>query len=159
MKTATSGQIVTIGRIKGRILKGDKVYRTVSEKLNQEIDQVYLKENIKRPINATIYLEENKPMKLETIDLWSNIKVIKTDENINFKKAEKNGITKERIEEQISKTGNTPFEVKSVAIKMESNIIIPISALNNIRRLALEELQNKILASFTRSKKSFSFNA
>lgn len=153
MKTATSGQIVTIGRIKGRILKGDKVYRTVSEKLNQEIDQVYLKENIKRPINATIYLEENKPMKLETIDLWSNIKVIKTDENINFKKAEKNGITKERIEEQISKTGNTPFEVKSVAIKMESNIIIPISALNNIRRLALEELQNKILASFTRSKK------
>ena len=48
IKTANIGQIVTVGRIKGKILKGDKVYRTVSDKLNKEIlrtqiDRIYKK--------------------------------------------------------------------------------------------------------------------
>ncbi len=152
IKSANIGQVITVGRIKGKILKGDKVYRTVSEKLNKEIIEISSKENVKRPINAKIYLKENEPIKLEIEDIWSGTKFLKTEETI-VKKAENNGISKERIKMQLSKTGNTTFEMKEIQVIADDNIIVPISTINSIRRNAIEELQDEILKSFKRDKK------
>ena len=63
-----------------------------------------------------------------------------------------NGISKNRIEEQLSKTGNTPFEIENIEVIMDSNIILPISSLNNLRRTAIEELEGEILESFKKNK-------
>ncbi len=152
IKTANIGQIVTVGRIKGKILKGDKVYKTVSDKLNKEIVQIASRENIKRPINAKITLKENEKIKLEIEDLWSNIKLIEVEDTI-VKKADNNGISKERIKEQLSKTGNTPFEINEIQVIADNNIIVPISSLNSIRRSSLEKLKDKLIQSFKRNKK------
>lgn len=152
IKSGGTSQIVTVGRINGRISKGDKVYRTVLDKLNKEIAQISSKENIKRPVNAKIYLKENEQIKLEVEDLWSK-KVASKTEEIIVKKADNAGISKERIKEQLSKTGNTPFEIKDIQIITDDNIIVPISSLNNIRRNAICELENEILNSFKRDKK------
>ncbi len=151
IKTANIGQIVTVGRIKGKILKGDKVYKTVSDKLNKEIINIASKENIKRPIIAKIYLKENEKIKLEVKDLWGNIKSVKEDAIV--KKADNGGISKERIKEQLSKTGNTPFEINEIQVIADDNIIVPISGLNSIRRSILEDLENKLVQSFKRNKK------
>ena len=151
IKSANIGQVITVGRIKGKILKGDKVYKTVSDKLNKEIIQISSKENIKRPVVARIYLKENEQIKLEIEDVWSKIKVIKTEEII-VKKADNNGVSTKRIEEQLSKTGNTPFEMKSIKVIENGNIIVPISTLNNIRRNALDVLEIKLLNGFKRNK-------
>lgn len=152
IKSANIGQVVTVGRIKGKILKGDKVYRTVSEKLNKKIIEISNKENVKRPINAKIYLKKNEQIKLEIEDLLSRTKLIKTEETI-VKKADNTGISEERIKEQLSKTGNTPFEMKEIQVISDDDIIVPISTINSIRRNSIEELQNKILKSFKRDKK------
>ena len=150
IKQANVGQVVTIGRIKGKIFKGDIVHKTVSEKLNIAIHQIISKENIKRPVNAKIYLKQNQKLKLELIDLWSKENVI-VEEDFFIEKAINNGITKERIKEQLSKTGNTEFKMENIGIIMDENIILPISSLNNIRRVALEDLENKIVKSFKRN--------
>ena len=152
IKTANIGQIVIVGRIKGKILKGDKVYKTVSDKLNKEIIQMSSKENIKRPINAKITLKENEKIKLEVEDLWSNIKLAEAEDAI-VKKADNNGISEERVKEQLSKTGNTPFEINEIQVIADNNIIVPISSLNSIRRNALEKLEDKLVQSFKRNKK------
>lgn len=152
IKTAYIGQVVTVGRIRGKILKGDKVYKTVSDKLNKEIINVSSKENIKRPISAKIYLKENEKIKLEIEDLWSNVKLIEAEDTI-VKKADNNGISVERIKEQLSKTGNTPFEFNEIQVIADDNIIVPISSLNSIRRSALEELESELIQSFKRNKK------
>ena len=125
IKFANAMQTVTVGRIKGKIREQDKVYRTVLEKLNKEIDKISSKENAKREIFAKIYLKENEQIKLELEDEETNIKVCKT-ENVVVKKADNNGISVERIKEQLSKTGNTPFEIKDIEIVMDDNIIVPI---------------------------------
>ncbi len=153
IKTAGIGQIVTVGRIKGKISKGDKVYKTVSDKLNKEIIQLASRENIKRPINAKITLKENEKIKLEVEDLWSNIKLIEAEDTI-VKKADNNGISKERIREQLSKTGNTTFEINEIQVIADDNIIVPISSLNSIRRSSLEKLENKLIQNFKRNKKA-----
>lgn len=151
IKSADIGQFITVGRIKGKILKGDKVYKTVSDKLNKEIIQISSKENIKRPVIAKIYLKENDKIRLELEDVWSKINVIKTEDTI-VKKADNNGISSKRIEEQLSKTGNTPFEMETIKVIADENIIAPISALNSIRRNALDDLEIKLLNSFKRNK-------
>lgn len=152
IKIADKGQVVTVGRIKGRISSGDKVYRTVLDKLNKESMQNSSKENIKRPVIAKIYLKENEKIKLEIEDMWSKINVSKTEEII-VKRADNNGISSKRIEEQLSKTGNTPFEMKDVQVITDENIIVPISTLNSIRRNALDDLEIKLLNSFKRNKR------
>lgn len=151
IKSANSGQVVTVGRIKGRISNGDKIYRTVSDKLNKEIIQISSKENIKRPINAKIYLKENEQLKLEIEDLWSKTKLSKTEDTV-VKKADNIGINEQRIKEQLSKTGNTPFEMRDIQVITDDNIIVPISMLNSIRRNALEELESELLKNFKRNK-------
>lgn len=149
IKTAKVNQIVTIGRIKGKIKPKDKVYKTVSIKLNQDIDQKISKENIKRKINCSIELRKNEVIKLELQDIATNISV-KVAGNYTIQKADNTGITSKRVEEQLSKTGNTIFKIENINIKMDDNIIISISSLNGIRRRGLEELEQRLLESFKR---------
>ena len=149
IKKAKANDIVTIGRIKGKIKPKDKVYKTVSIKLNQEMDQKIGKENIKRKVNCNIELKQDKVIKLELQDMDTNIS-IKLEGDSVVKKADNAGITSKRIEEQLSKTGNTIFKIENINIKMDESIIVPISSLNEIRRRGLEELEHKLLESFKR---------
>lgn len=149
IKTAKANNVVTIGRIKGKIKPKDKVYKTVSIKLNQEIDQKICKENIKRKVNCNIELKQDETIKLELQDIGTNISVKLEGDSI-VKKADNTGLTYKRVEEQLSKTGNTVFKIENINIKMDENIIVPISSLNEIRRRGLEELEHKLLDSFKR---------
>lgn len=151
IKSANVAQIVTVGRIKGRMRNGDKVYKTVSDKLNKDIVQFSSKENIRRPIKAKIYLKQNEKLKLEIQDLWTGLEFVSIEETI-VNKADNNGISIERIKEQLSKTGNTLFDMKEIEVVLDDNVIVPISSLNSIRRNAIQELENKLLDSFKRNK-------
>ena len=152
IKSADPGQVVTVGRIKGKIRNGDKIYKTVSDKLNKDIVQISNKENIKRPIKAKIYLKQDEKLKLEIKDLWTGLEFVSVEETI-VNKADNNGISVERIEEQLSKTGNTPFEIKEIEVVLDDNVIVPISSLNSIRRSSIQKLENKLLEGFKRNKK------
>ena len=60
-------------------------------------------------------------------------------------------ITKERIKEQLSKTTDTPFMFQDIVFDMDENVYIPkISAINELRREALESLQKQAIQRFSR---------
>ena len=46
------------------------------------------------------------------------------------------------------KTNNTPFEITKINIELDNQIFIPISVLNDIRRNAIEKIENDIIKSF-----------
>ena len=50
-------------------------------------------------------------------------------------------VSKSSIAEQLIKLGGTIFEAKEVDFELDKNIFIPVSELNSIRRLAIEELE------------------
>jgi len=50
-------------------------------------------------------------------------------------------ISRERIEEILRKTGNTPFNVGFIDIKIDDNIFIPVGVLNEFRRNVLDKLK------------------
>lgn len=158
--TAKAGQRVTIGRMKGNIFAGNKIYKLASKELSSLAKQSYEnKENIKVPINCILTIKKDIPMTMQVIcpnnkhslDNYHNIKVNVTSEVIPVQ-ALNSPITKERIEKQIVKTNNTPFVFENITINLDNDVYIPsISALNELRRTALEMLEAKVISHKNRS--------
>lgn len=148
IKCAKTGEIVTIGRINGSIKQGDKIYKIVSINLNRDIQQINSKENIKRDISCKIILKENENIKLVIKDEISGIIIEKKGGIVE--KANNKGLTEERIKEQLSKLGNTIFNLKEVELIMDGEIITSISSINELRRQAIQELEDKIKQTFAR---------
>ena len=149
IKSANKGQTVTIGRLKGKIEKGDVIYKTTSSRLLMECNNKISKENIKRPIDIKLKMKCYDNIKIEITDILTGMKhnIIS---DVKAEKAQKVATTSQRIIEQIKKTGNTVFEVNVVDLDMDDDIFVPIAILNDIRRNALDNLQSKIIDSFKR---------
>ena len=148
IKSGQKGQIVTVGRIYGKINNGDKAYRTVAINLNKEVEQVSNKENIKRKLECEIHIKENEPITLALADKITGYKVQKT--GLVPEKALNVGLTEDRIIKQLSKLGNTVFEIDSINVELGEMRQTSIKDLNELRREAVQELENKILQSFVR---------
>jgi len=154
IKLAEVNKVVTIGRIKGNIKIGDKIYKTVSNRLIKDVQRINTKENIKRRVDCIIRLNEKEKMEIKLLDIKSNITVkvigdeISKYRGINEKEAVEEGYKSEkyenRIKEQIKKTGNTVFEIQNIEVQKDNNIFIPIKEINEIRRRALLLLEEKI---------------
>lgn len=148
IKSGQKGQIVTVGRIYGKINNGDKAYRTVAINLNKEVEQVSNKENIKRKLECEIRIKENEPITLALADKITGYKVQKN--GLVPEKALNVGLTEDRIIKQLSKLGNTVFEIDSINVELGEMLQTSIKDLNELRREAVQELENKILQSFVR---------
>lgn len=142
IKTAKPNEIVTIGRIKGKINVGDLVYKTVSLNLENQIKQINSKENIKRKVFVKVDIEIGKPIKFGILDMKTR-KTFHVTGNI-VEVAQKLGTDAERIKEQIRKTGGTIFEIDNMLINLEQNAYVPIKEINELRRKAIEGLEEKL---------------
>ena len=146
-KIANTGDFVEIGRMKGNLNIGDKVYRLESKELTTLSKESYNLENKKIKLDCNIALHKNEPISLniktcENIDniLFDNIEIsIKSDDICVDAKSMP--ITKERIVEQLSKTTDTIFEFNEIVVDLDDNLFVPsIKALNELRRNALDDI-------------------
>ena len=148
-------EIITIGRMKGNISLGDKIYKLTSRSFSKEVKEHYNCENIKVPLKCKITIQRNLPISLEVTSLDNNIYSsisIKKQLNIIPIDAINNPITKERIKEQLSKTTDTEFEFKNIDVDLDDNLYIPkISYINELRRECLKELENIAINRFERT--------
>lgn len=149
---AHEGSKVTIGRMKGNIKVGDKIYKLSSKKQMVAADNSFKSENIKLPLRCNITIKKNQPIDMEvglygiSDDLYKNIN-IKMHSNIIPEKALNNPITKERIISQIRKTNDTPFEFSKVDIELGEGLFIPkIKELNELRRMSINKIESTIIS-------------
>ena len=144
------GQTVVIGRIKGNLTLGDKIYKMSDKKLNSLAKESLSKENRKIALNCKIEIKENKPIKIN-ITSGCNLLIYK---NLNFEhtseiipeKAINKPLSKEVIINQLNKTNDTPYYFKNIKIDLDENLFLPkISTLNELRRLSLDAVQNFVI--------------
>ena len=145
---------VTIGRMKGNISLGDKVYKLSSNSFSKEVKEYYEKEHIKIPLSCKIVINKEKKLSLEVTSLdnknYRSIVVKKTLDILPIE-AINNPLTKERVIKQLNKTNNTQFEFKEINIELDSNTFLPkISAINELRRSCLEEIERIAIQKFER---------
>lgn len=158
--TMSAGQKAIIGRMKGNISVGNKIYKMASKELSTIARQSYeAQENKKILLNCIVTIKKDIPMRMQIIctntrhgtDNYHNIKVTATSDIIPVE-ALNNPLTTDRVQKQISKTGNTPFTFENITIDMDDNIYIPsIGGLNELRRTALEMLEAKVIANKNRT--------
>lgn len=150
-------QPVTIGRMKGNISVGDKIYKMSNKELNRIALESLNKELKKVNFYCMIKIKQGMPITMtisSTSDdhenIYSNIFFTISSE-IKPIPAINAPITEERIISQITKTKNTPFLFEHIEIDLDDNVFIPsIGCLNELRRTAIEKIETVAKNRFSR---------
>ncbi len=147
LKETQVGQTVTIGRMKGNIKVGDKVYRLSSKELTTIAKESYKKEVKKTALNCTVSIKKNTPISINIKSYTKNgiYKNLDISCKLDYipEIAQNRPLDKETIIKQISKTTDTPYYFKNINIDLDKNLFLPkISILNELRRTALSNVEN-----------------
>lgn len=148
--SASKGETAVIGRINGKLLRGDKVYKTSDKELLEEARKSFAgKPSRKSTINGRLVVREGKEV---SITVWDdNGNNIVKNSGIIPEKAINKPITEERLLAQINKTGDTPFIFNEIVIDLDDGLAVPVSEINNLRRSALEEFEKLKTGRYKRS--------
>ncbi len=136
--------------IKGnfKVKPNDLVYKTVSNRQNILAMDMLNKEVYQYHVNAKLSIVLNNYLAL-TLSVGSYQVIAKT---IKLVENAINPLDADRIISQIKKTNNLLFVIDQVDLDYDNKAFIKISELNNIRRIALKQLEDKILSSYVRPK-------
>lgn len=163
IKSANVHDFVTIGRMKGNIKVGDKIYKMSSKQLTSFAYSSFENDvqTRKIPLNCEVKVIKNSPISMHVssasdieiyrkLDIYCEIDAIPTD-------SIKHPLDKDKIISQITKTNSTPYYFKNIKIKLDENIFLPnIKALNELRRTALALVEDFAKSKIKRdSNKSF----
>lgn len=118
-----------------------------NETLRKEVARDYILSECKEPVQGIFQARLDRPIEL-TVQ-YQNHTVTVTGASAVM--AQKQPVTKEKIYEKLNKTGNTPFVFESLEINMEENLFLSIGAVNELRRQALEQLEEQCLLSYQRT--------
>ena len=138
IEAAYKNDIVSI-KIKDEVKINSIVLKTTDYKLNKEIENKIKEETRKVGINGIINLYIDKPVEL----------ILNDEENIAevtgdiVEKSINAPVSKQKIEEQLKKLGSTIYEFNNLEINMDKNIFISIKELNELRRKAVDILNDK----------------
>ena len=144
---------VTLGRMKGNIKIGDKVYKISSKELSTFALSTFSKEYKKNKLELSLYIQKNKNIIIKVYCPQFN-KHIDFEYDYISLPAENKPIDKEKIINQFSKTTDTCFEFSKFDIILDDKLFIPVSVLNDIRRTTIINIQNAIISDFKRNSNS-----
>ena len=94
------------------------------------------------PVDFAFACVAGEPLSLAASAMGKNVFKVS---DVMPQPAQKRPLTKETVEEQLQKCGGTQFYARSMDIDLEDGLNVPVSAVNALRREALEEL-NLLLA-------------
>lgn len=126
-----------------RPLENSTINRTYSKKLYEKIDKKIDSYDYKRKVHVDLKIKigENPKIYLKSYDLEATYILDRLVEP-----AKKAGLERGRVLENISKTGDSIFELDSINLDLDDNAFLPISAINELRREGLKILEDKILS-------------
>lgn len=156
IKDTSIGQTVTIGRMKGNIKVGDKVYRLSSKELSIQAKNSYQKENKQVALNCVVNIKKDLPISI-SVTSCSNLNLYKDlaiTYNLDYipEEAKNRPLDKETIIKQLSKTSSTPYYFKNIKINLDNNLFLPkLSILNELRRHALINVESVALSRIHRN--------
>ena len=127
----------------GEARKGQIVFKTSDSELMDRVQATFTqdKEFVKNIIDAKITIKLGQKPILTLKDRHSNEATIEGDKIVE--EAMKVALSKEKVETQLRKLGNTPYELELLEIELDDNVSLPISLLNQMRRDCIELLNKE----------------
>ena len=126
----------------------DRVFKVYDAKLMEAGKEMYASgAPVRRiPISATVRAAIGKPLTV----LLDDGKGHKTSASTEFigELARKRPLTEEVVQKQINRLGTSVYELDSLTIEIDGEVMIPMSEINEARRKAVEQLDELRLAEF-----------
>ena len=130
------------------MLSGESASHNKSEGVLQDnIRREYVETELKEKIKGKLILNKECTAKIEV--QYGKIKVSYQGDMVLV--AQNRPLTKEVVTEKITKTGNTPFVFEKLEVTMDDDIFMPVNQLNQLRRGALEALEEALLKPYERT--------
>lgn len=130
------------------MLSGESASHNKSEGVLQDnIRREYVETELKEKIKGKLILNKECTAKIEV--QYGKIKVSYQGDMVLV--AQNRPLTKEVVTEKITKTGNTPFVFEKLEVTMDDDIFMPVNQLNQLRRGALEALEEVLLKPYERT--------
>lgn len=135
------GSIVYLGDIKDKVKVGDKIYKTSSYELNNNIQSRFLQKSIrKRELVLNVTIKKDAPVTLSTI---INNEMYTYNTNIMPEEAINKEITLEDLNVTFSKTQDAGIKFEKVVGYVEKGLFLRVSQLNEIRRNFVSKVESK----------------
>ncbi len=128
--------------------KKDEIWmRTRNSTLIDTLREEFVNGKIKERICGTfrLYPQETATLTVKCRDAEITVAGEKAQEALS------QPMSRERIEKQLRKTGNTEFEFSFLKVEIGEKVFLPMQSLNELRREALETLEKVICEKYRRS--------
>ena len=163
-----------IGDIEGDFKGGEEIWKLTDKALNESMESLYRLGGDgndvgqrRLPIELEAHLHVGQPAELiagaalglpfagDETQPSSDITYVGSIETFNDIVPEKplrRATDHDRIKEQLSKCGDFPFEVTDFVLDADEELAIPVSALNRMRRSAMEKLMAAVTGAYRRER-------
>lgn len=154
IKEASSGDIIEL-RLKNNCQVGDLVRLTTDylqlQKINEEIATI----NRKVQLDIEVHLSLNAPVLLKVNDGLNQLEI---SNNIQVSKAISRPIDEKTVVRQLSKLGNSIYEIKHIKVLMSDDIFVNLKDINDLRRQMVEQLNEVRIYKRKYMKQTYSCN-
>ena len=151
VSVAGVGEQVTIDVPNG-VRLNDRVFRTLDSRLMTYAQQFFGPDAKKRiPVDAVVTAKLGEPMKVMLTDDEGNVGYGETDFIVEA--ARKRALDDEVVRKQIDRLGTTEYFLNSLTFEHDENVMVPMSEMNEARRMAAESLDAARLEAFAPARK------
>lgn len=139
VERSSEGEIIKL--IPTKYKRGDILYKTADNLLLSNLEESYKNEyNRKVNLTANVKFKALEPIVLSTV--YNNISFTVQGEVVQ--EAINKPLSMEKIEENIKKSGDTPFKFEIVQFERFDNGFLPIASINALRRSLIDKIQDYI---------------
>lgn len=123
-----------------RIRIGDRVWKTSDPQLDAQLAASWSGDRIhhRRPVRAIVRGAVDAPLVVRLED--EDGLVGEAIDTAPAEAARKHSLDEARLREQLGRLGNTPFELAELRAEIDGAIMVPMSRLNDLRRVAVDQL-------------------
>ena len=121
-------------------------YEKSNEALHQQIEKQYVGVKSQIPVNGTLIINKGQALEfyVNSGDYNAYVSLGEAQE------AKNNPLDVSDVRERMNKTGESAFYFENLEIHMDNDIFVPNGVLNQLRRDALSQLEEVLLATFHR---------
>lgn len=121
-------------------------YAGRDEQLAEELRDTYLNGDYRLSAKGAVRLHKNEPaMYTVSCKTYNNYNIEVSVTGAVVEEAIKQPLTEDNVIKQLLKSGNTVFDFQQIETDMDSDIFLPVKALNDLRRFACEALEKEII--------------
>ncbi len=151
VSVAKAGEQVTIDVPNG-VRLNDRVFRTLDAGLMAYAQTFFGPDAKKRiAVDAVVIAKLGEPMKIMLTDDEGNVGYGET--NFIVEAARKRALDDEVVRKQIDRLGTTEYFLNSLTFEHDENVMVPMSEMNEARRMACEALDAARLEAFAPARK------